>query len=107
MKPSMKQDVIVNVPRLGEKNEYGKPLTDPLRTKARVQYSTRTVKGTNGQTFESTLEVDLPADVPVWYGTEIEYTDYAGKVTKGLVVAMSESTNLSGTKVFFRTVFVG
>jgi hypothetical protein len=107
MKPSMKQFVTVYVPRLGEKDEYGKPLKDPLTTKARVQYSTRTVKGTNGQTYETTLEVDLPSDVPVGYGTEIQYTDYVGKVTKGLVIAVNESTNLAGTKVFFRTVFVG
>jgi hypothetical protein len=107
MKPSMKQSVIVYVPRLGEKDEYGKPLKDPVAINARVQYSTRTVKGTNGQTLETTLEIDLPADVPVGYGTEIEYTDYAGRVTKGLVIAMNESTNLAGTKVFFRTVFVG
>jgi hypothetical protein len=107
MKPSMKHSVVVRVPRLGEKNEYGKPLKDPVSTNARVLYSTRTVKGTNGQTFETSLEVDLPPDIPVGYGTEIEYTDYAGKVTKGMVIAMTESTNLAGTKVYFRTVFVG
>jgi hypothetical protein len=107
MKPSMRQEVTLLVPRLGEKDEYGKPVTDPFLAKARVQYSTKTVRGTNGQTIETTLEIDLPADVYVEYGMEIEYTDWFGKVTKGLVRSMSESTNLSGTKVYFRTVFVG
>lgn len=107
MKPSMKQTVTVYVPKLGEKDEFGKPLKDPITIRARVQHSTRTVKGMNGQTYETSLEVDLPADVPVDYGMEIEYKDYSGKLTKGPVISMYESTNLAGTKVFFRTVFVG
>jgi len=103
----MKHDVTIFVPIFGEKDEYGRPAKEQVSSKARVQYSTRTVKGTNGQSYETSLEVDLPPDAPVGYGIEIEYKDWAGKVTKGQVVAMNESTNLAGNKVFFRTVYVG
>jgi hypothetical protein len=107
MKPSMKQEVVVYVPRFGEKDEYGRPLKDAIISKARVMYTTRTIMGQDGQIHETSLEVDLPPNVPVEHGTEIEYTDYVGKTTKGQVVAMNESTNLSGSKVYFRTVYVG
>jgi hypothetical protein len=106
MRPPMRQVVTIHQPT-GEKDEHSKPITVPQTSKARVQYTTRTVKGTNGQTYETSLEIDLPAETPIAFGTEIEYTDRFENVTKGQVVSMNEATKLSGTKVFFRTVFVG
>ncbi|WP_251525394.1 hypothetical protein [Metabacillus litoralis] len=97
----MKQKVAIMTPT-GEKDKYGRPILQPIDSKARVQFSTRLIQGTDGQQHETSLEVDLPSGVSVQYGTEIEY-----KGTKGKVIAMNESTNLSGNKVFFRTVYVG
>lgn len=101
MKPPMKQKVTIMTPT-GTKDKYGRPILESSTTKARVQFSTRLVRGTDGQQYETSLEVDLPSGVSVQYGTEIEY-----KGTKGKVIAMNESTNLSGNKVYFRTVYVG
>lgn len=100
MKPPMKQEVTLSVPT-GEKDGYGRPILQPTNSKARVQFSTRLVRGADGQQYETSLEVDLPSNTSVQYGTEIEY-----KGTKGKVIAMNESTNLSGNKVYFRTVYV-
>jgi hypothetical protein len=101
----MKDIVTVYAPT-GEKDQYGRPVLSPVQTKARVQFSTRLIRGTDGQEYETSLEVDLPSNVAVKHGTEIEYSD-AFNGTKGKVIAMNESTNLAGNKVYFRTVYIG
>ncbi|MGD6993998.1 hypothetical protein [Sutcliffiella horikoshii] len=106
MKPPMKQLVTLFIPT-GQKDEYSRPITTKKESKSRVQYSTRVIKGTNGQEYQTSLEVDLPADVYVSFGVELEYKDPFEKVTKGQVLAMNESTNLTGNIVYYRTVYVG
>ena len=112
MKPPMRQQVTVKTPALdGQGNpvtdDYGKPQLDSQTTKARVQHSTKLVTDQQGQEFQTMLEVDLPPDVPITYGTEITYTDLMGQTSTGKVRTMEESTNLAGSKVFFRTVNIG
>lgn len=106
MKPPMKQLVTLLIPT-GQKDEYSRPITTKKESKSRVRYSTRVIKGTDGREYQSSLEVDLPPDVSVSYGVELEYKDPFEKVTKGQVIAMKESTNLAGDKVYYRTVYVG
>lgn len=114
MKPPMNDKITLYQTVLDEQNNpvkdpYGRPQTKPVKSKARVMYSTQVVQGTDGRQYETSLEVDLPADIFVNYGDELEYTPFLGLgvKTKGLVRAMSESTSLAGNKVYFRTVYVG
>ncbi|MFC7063801.1 hypothetical protein [Halobacillus seohaensis] len=112
MKPPMNQSIEVKNPLLDDKgtpviDRYGKPQLAAENTRARVQYSTKVVRGTDGQQYESSLEVDLSPSIKVSYGSEISYTDPLGTVTKGKVMSMNESMNFAGNKVYFRTVNVG
>lgn len=105
MKPPMNQEVTLMSPT-DKKDNYGRPILVPSVSRARVQFSSRVVQGADGQHYETSLEVDLPPEILVKYGTEIHYQDAFG-LTKGKVISMNESTNLSGRKVYFRTVYIG
>ncbi|MBP3950337.1 hypothetical protein [Bacillus suaedae] len=111
MKPPMKQNVTLKSPVIQGgtivKNEFSRPILKDSNQRARVQRSTKLVQGKDGQRYESKLEVDLPPDVQVGYDSFISYTDSFGIETEGKVISVSESTNLSGSKVYFRTVHVG
>lgn len=106
MRPPMNELVTLYIPT-GQKDEFSRPVTTKKESESRVQYSTRVIKGTNGQEYQTSLEVDLPADVYVSFGVELEYKDPFEKVTKGQVIAMDESINLAGNKTYYRTVYVG
>lgn len=112
MKPPMNQSITLKNPVLDslgnpDKDSFGRPKLETSVTQARVQYSTKVIRGTDGQTYETSLEVDLPPEVKVGFGTETSYVDPFNNKIEGRVLAMSESTNLAGNKVYFRTVNVG
>lgn len=103
----MRQSINLMYPS-DEKDDYGRPILTEQNVKARVQFTSRTIEGTDGNTYQSNLEVDLMPDIPVKYGTKAKYVDPDTQiVTEGTVVAIDEARNLAGTKVFFRTVFIG
>lgn len=111
MKPPMRNEVTVHVPIFDEEGQliidkYGKPKTKPINSKARVQFKSQLIRDANGQEKKVTLEVDLPNNIDVQDGTEIEYVNIGGKKTKGTVVAKEEAVNLAGSKVYYRTVYV-
>lgn len=102
----MRQSITLLIPS-DEKDDYGRPITQDQIVKARVQFTSRTIESSDGNTYQSNLEVDLMPDVPVKYGTKAKYEDPVTEiVTEGTVIAIDESRNLAGTKVFFRTVFI-
>lgn len=112
MKPPMNESITIKNPVLDEqgnpiKDSYGRPKLETDTSNARVQYSTKVVRGTDGQTYETSLEVDLPPDAKVGYQTETSYTDKFNNKVEGRVLAVNESTNLAGTRVYFRTVNIG
>lgn len=107
MRPPMRQSITLLIPS-GQKDDYGRPITVEQIVKARVQFTSRTIESSNGNKFQSNLEVDLFPDVPIKYGTRMKYEDPLTKVvTEGAVISIDESRNLAGTKVYFRTVFIG
>ncbi|MFC0188486.1 hypothetical protein ACFFJY_09325 [Fictibacillus aquaticus] len=108
----MRQKVTLMVPMTTPdgkviKDDYGRPKLSAREVKARVQKTVRVIKGADGTEKEASLEVDLMPDINVVEGTEIQYKDVFDVLTKGAVIAVNESTNLAGTKVFFRTVYIG
>lgn len=105
-KPPMKQDVIVLEPK--EPNKFGQP-TGYVETlsKARVAYTTKVIEGTDGNRYEPSLQVDLPPTTKIGYGFLVQWTDHFGEVVKDSVVAMEETLNYGGDKVYWRTVYVG
>lgn len=107
MKPPMRNKVTVHVPILDDEgqpisNKYGKPKTKPITSKARVQFKSQLIRDAEGREKKVSLEIDLPNNIHVQDGTEIEY----GKEASGTVVAKEEAINLAGSKVYYRTVYV-
>ncbi|PAE17289.1 hypothetical protein CHH91_04600 [Virgibacillus sp. 7505] len=113
MKPPMRHRVLLEIPVLDEngqpkKDRYGRPVTpEQVVSKARVQRKTKVVEASDGQQHETVLEVDLPTYQKVDYQTTLTYVDALGIQTKGQVVAVEDILNLSGSKVFYRTVHIG
>lgn len=101
----MNQEVTVYSP-IGEEDKYGNAEPIEMISKARVQFSSKTIQTTDGTTYQTILEVDLPTETIVTYGTELSYT-FQGVTTKGKVLALEDVLNLSGSRVDYRTVNVG
>lgn len=111
MKPPMRQEVISKIPVLDEDgkwvvNKYGKPKTEEIESKARVQFKSQLIADAQGRERQVNLEIDLPSEFNPDIGTELTYKTIAGDEGKGTIVNKEESTNISGSKVYFRTVFV-
>ncbi|HLR58914.1 MAG TPA: hypothetical protein VK094_00350 [Pseudogracilibacillus sp.] len=111
MKPPMRQEVTANVPILDENgkqiiDKYGKPKTKPIESKARVQFKSQLVRDAQGQERQVSLEIDLPSRFNPDSGTEIDYVTIAGDTGKGTIASKDEVTNISGSKIYYRTVYV-
>ena len=102
----MNQEVTVSVPDAGPKNKYGKATPGTITSKARVQFTSKTIENKEGTVYQAVLEIDLPTETPVSYGTEISYTAN-GVTTEGAVLLLEDILNLAGTQVDYRTVNVG
>lgn len=101
----MNQEVTVYSPT-GEKDKYGKDILKPIISKARVQFSTKTIMSKEGVAYQSILDIDLPTETLVSFGTKISYTQ-KGVTTQGAVILLEDVLNLAGTLVDYRNVSVG
>lgn len=112
MMPPMKQRVIAFLPVLDEngnisKDEFGRPLSErQVDSKARVQFKSQLVQDAQGQEHRVALEIDIPPKFNPDVGTEVEYQMIDGRKAKGVIRAKDEAVNLTGSKVYYRTVFV-
>ena len=102
----MNQEVTVFTPDGGPKDKYGRPTPGEVTSKARVQFTSKTIESREGTVYQAVLEVDLPATAPVTYGTAVAYTSN-GVTTKGKVLLLEDILNLAGTQVDYRTVNIG
>jgi len=102
MKPIMDQEVTVFQPT-GKKDKNGRPETLPIVSPARVQFTSKTIQNATGTVYQTFLEIDLPKETRVAYGTTISYTE-DGVESKGAVVAVEGIKNLSGSKTDYWTV---
>ncbi|WP_068672281.1 hypothetical protein [Oceanobacillus sp. Castelsardo] len=111
MIPPMRQKVTANVPVFDGNGQpitdkYGRPKTEKKHSKARVQFKSQLIRDANGQERRVNLEIDLPRDFNPDSGIELDYVTIDGKSGTGTIVSKDEATNLSGSKVYYRTVYV-
>lgn len=106
MRPLMNQEITIYVPGGGPKDKFGRPTPGTITSEARVQFTSKTVESREGTVYQAVLEIDLPTETPVSYGTEISYTEN-NVTTKGKVLLLEDVKNLSGTRTDYRTVNVG
>ena len=107
----MKQRLMLSVPQLDKngrvmRDKYSKPIT----TQKEFQCRTR-VHGEERQSYQLRVddardEVDVMPFVDVQEGQEVEYTTIGGEVKKGAIKAIAETTNLTASKVYFRTLTI-
>lgn len=108
----MSDTVIVSNPKLDDegnpiKDQYGRYIYEKMSSIARVQHTTKVIRDSQGQELHPKLEIVLPSETRVGYGSEIDWTDRFGQPVKGSVVSIDESLNYSGNQVYFRTVYIG
>lgn len=107
----MRQWVTAFFPVLDEngqqvKDKYGRPLTEAKTSKARVQFRSQVVYDAQGRERRVNLEIDMPPTFNPPVGTKVEYMMVDGRKAEGTIQAKDEAMNLSGSKVYYRTVYV-
>lgn len=118
MKPAMKQTITVNVPYKNEKGQqsydkYGRPITvketvshKPLTFPCHTRERGELYRDLQFRMEDARDEVDVMPDVPVNEGMEVSYTTISGKTKKGIIQAITETPNLTGSKIYFRTCVI-
>lgn len=111
MIPPMRQSITMFVPILDENgnesyDDYGQPLTDTSTFKCRVNEHAELQRNKTFVYDDAVDEVDVMHDIPVDTGIKVEYTTRRGTVKKGTVKSYTETTNLSASRTYFRTLII-
>ncbi|PTK30826.1 hypothetical protein BUZ49_04090 [Staphylococcus hominis] len=111
MKPTMRQRLIIKKPKLDAngnvmRDRYSKPITTEQEFKCHTR-----VHGEESKTLDLRIEnardeIDVMPNVPVDEGLEVEYTTISGHLKKGVIKAITETPNLTGSKIYFRTLII-
>lgn len=107
----MRQRIVYHAVKTDEQgnpieDKFGRPQTIKTESVARVQRRSRVVADSKGTERRISLEIDLPPDVNPNIGLELEFEEPGGEWGKGTIVTKDEAINLTGTRVYYRTVFV-
>lgn len=89
-----------------KQDRYGKPITAPFKSKARVRRKGNLIITKAGTETNTNIEIDVPQSTKVKDGDKIDFIDMDGVQGSGTVVSYEEATNLTGSRVLFRTVYV-
>lgn len=111
MKPTMRQRITIKIPIFDSKgkqiyNDYGIAKTESKTDKCRTRENANVQRDELLSIQDANDEIDVLPTFPVVAGAEVTYTTISGKEKKGKVVAYSESTNLTASRVYFRTLIV-
>lgn len=111
MRPPMNQRVNISQVKLDASgqptyNDYGIAETTTVSSDARVRRKTNLIRTADGTEHNATLEIDVPASVQVESGSAINFIDMDGNEGSGVVVNYEDATNITGSRVLFRTVYV-
>lgn len=109
MKPAMRQSATISRAVFGtdgkpKLDRFGKPLVEKVPTKARVRTITKLIRTAAGNEHDSFVEIDVPHDVAVRAGETVDYIKIDGTSGSGQIVEVSESVNLTASRVWFRTL---
>lgn len=109
MKPRMLQTATIYREALNPdgtifKDRYGKAKTEKVVSKARVRSVTKVIRTAAGVEHDSIIEIDVPAKTHVAAGNTIDYVKIDGTTGSGTVVSINEATNLTASRVLFKTL---
>lgn len=111
MMPPMRQSVTISktmTDSLGNPiyDKFGKPKTVFVLSKARVRSRSSLIAKADGSEVNANIEIDVPPDIIINDGERVEYTRIDGRTGSGTVIQSEETTNVTASRVLFRTVFV-
>lgn len=111
MKPKMLQSLTLQVPKLDSNgkpvlDKYSKPITTSKEYKCRTREHGEVLNTTQIRIEDSNDVVDVMPDVPVQENLEVSYTTISGERKKGTIKAIAETTNLTASKVYFKTCVI-
>lgn len=111
MKPVMLQTLTLQVPKTDSKgkpvlDKYSKPITISEQYKCRTREHGETLRTSQLRIEDSRDEIDVNPNTPVQEGLEVSYTTISGELKKGSIKAVAETTNLTASRVLFKTVVI-
>lgn len=109
MKPAMRQKATISRAVIGpdgkpKLDRFGKPIVEQVPTKARVRTITKLIRTAAGNEHDSFVEIDIPHTVAARAGDKVDYIKIDGTPGSGQIVEISESVNLTASRVWFRTL---
>lgn len=111
MKPKMKQHLTLQIPQVdsnGKKvlDKYSKPITVSKDFICRTREHGEVNNTAQIRVEEARDEIDVLPNTPVQENMEVKYTTISGEVKKGTIKAISETTNLTTSKIYFKTCVI-
>lgn len=111
MKPRMKQHLTLQIPKVDSNgkqvlDKYSKPITTSKNFICRTREHGEVNNTAQIRVEDARDEIDVLPDTPVQENLEVRYTTISGEVKKGTIKAIAETTNLTASKVYFRTCVV-
>lgn len=114
MKPPMRQQAVIyngteTTTNIDGYDDYGNPIVteeEKRMVKARVRRRANLIQSKNGDETNTDIEIDVESDVIVIPGFRVDFVDAQGIAGTGDIVSYEETTNLSGSRVLFKTVYV-
>ena len=111
MKPAMRQRITMKVPFLDSRgkpilDDYGRAKTESKTGICRTRENANLRANEHLSVQDANDEVDVMPSFPYKVGAEVAYTTIQGVEKRGTVIGYTESTNLTASKVYFRTLIV-
>ncbi len=111
MRPFMNQHLTLEVAQLDKngkpmRDKYSKPLVMTQDYPCATRVHGEEIRTSQLRVEDSRDEIDVMPDVPVQEGAKVIYSTITGEIKTGTILAISETMNLSGSKIYFRTCVV-
>ncbi|MCQ9290702.1 hypothetical protein [Staphylococcus hyicus] len=111
MKPAMRQRITIKMPILDSKgkptlDDYSRPKTESKTGVCRTREKANLLTNERLSIQDANDEIDVLPSFPYKVGAEVLYTTIQGVEKKGTIIGYTESTNITASKVYFRTLIV-
>lgn len=111
MKPPMRQTLTVSVPKLDDRgkpilDKYSKPIVEKRTFKCRVRENGELLRNNQSSIEDARDEIDVMPTVHVNEGLSVSYITIGGTIKSGIIKKIVETTNVSASKVLFRTLII-
>lgn len=111
MKPPMRQSLTISVPKLDDRgkpilDKYSKPIVEKQTFKCRVRENGGLLRGLKSSVEDARDEIDIMPTVNANEGLSVSYVTIGGITKSGIIESIVETTNVSASKVLFRTLII-